>query len=405
MAKERRIVAYPIEDMRMNWDRIRDNVILTAIMVLAVIAFGGCGRMEPAVGGAAANFDEIILSQAPNLEKKQAESQAPESTPEPVVLDILTKIQVEAGSAEQVTAADLFEEYDTQQVTFETNLSAKQLAAAGAVYEIDVIYREQPVKVTVECVDTTPPVIEGVKALTVSAGSGTSYKKGITWSDNADGEILFSVDADAVNLKVPGVYPVYYIAVDASGNETREETTVTVKVPEGPTEEEVNALADALIAQIITPEMSKYDIAYTLWMWCRTNMTYATIEKDYDTQWLGAYDGLHKKKGDCYTYCATYAFLLTRCGIDNICVSRVGGTSDHRWNLVNVGDGWYHCDASPRRTGDPYLCFMQTDAQVLAYTKIATHRPNYYVFDETLYPDRETTVIFGEDADSDSEEE
>lgn len=216
---------------------------------------------------------------------------------------------------------------------------------------------------------------------------------------------MFSVDADAVNLKVPGVYSVYYIAVDASGNETREETTVTVKEPDEPTEEKVNALADALIEQIITPEMSKYDIAYTLWQWCRSNMTYATIEKDYATQWLGAYDGLYKKKGDCYTYCATYAFLLTRCGIDNICVSRVGGTSDHRWNLVNVGDSWYHCDASPRRDGDPYLCFMQTDAQILAYTETATHRPNYYVFDESLYPDRATTVIFGEEVDGDSEEE
>lgn len=400
-----------MKDLWMKLSRLRKAASLIVILGLIEIGFSGCGRVEPAVKKPAVNLGaaetEQTSLQLMQTKEVSEEKKEPELTPEP--LDILTRIQIEAGSAEQVTAADLFDEYDTQQVDFETNLSSKQLAVAGAVYEIDVIYREQSVKVTVECIDTTPPVIEGVKALTVSAGSGISYKKGITWSDNADGEITFSVDADSVKPDVPGVYPVYYLAVDASGNEAREETTITVEAPAEPTEEEVNAMADALIAQIITPEMSKYDIAYTLWMWCRTNMTYATIEKDYDAQWLGAYDGLYKKKGDCYTYCATYAFLLTRCGIDNLCVSRIGGTSDHRWNLVNVGEGWYHCDASPRRKGDPYLCFMQTDAQVLAYTATATHRPNYYVFDESLYPERETTVIFGEEVnwndDSDSEEE
>lgn len=380
----------------MNLGRIQNKIILIAIMGLNLISLGGCGRVE----SGAKISENISLEQtlAGTEQKKTPEpifTPEPEPTPEP--MDILTRIQMEAGSAEQVTEEDLFEEYDAQQVIFETNLSAEQLMTAGAVYEIDVIYREQQVKITVECIDTTAPVIEGIKALTMSVGGSVSYKKGVKCSDNADGEIAFSVDTGSVNPKVPGVYPVYYIAVDAAGNEAREETTVTIEAPAGPTEEEVNAMADALIAEIVTPDMSKYDMAYTLWQWCRSNMTYATIEKDYDAQWLGAYDGLKKRKGDCYTYCATYAFLLTRCGIENLCVSRVGGTSDHRWNLVNVGDGWYHCDASPRRTGDPYLCFMQTDAQVLAYTKTATHRPNYYVFDESLYPERETRVIFGED--------
>lgn len=390
--------------------RIRNYAVLIAAMELAAVGFTGCGKENPVLYTLSATEIERAPVELTAREAEAGETDPEpepetEQEPEPVALDILTWIQMEAGSAEQVTAADLFEEYETQQVTFETNLSAEQLAAAGAVYEIDVTYLEQPIKVTVECVDTTPPVIEGVKALAVNAGSSISYKKGIVLSDNADGEVALRVDSSSVDLNVQGVYPICYIATDTSGNETREETTVTVNAPDLPTEEEVNALADALIGQIITPEMSKYDIAYTLWQWCRTNISYATVEKDYDPQWLGAYDGLYKKKGDCYTYCATYAFLLTRCDIENMCVSRVGGTSDHRWNLVNVGDGWYHCDSSPRRTGDPYLCFMQTDAQVQAYTEIATHRPNYFVFDESLYPERETTIIFGEGVDSSSDDE
>lgn len=150
----------------MTLSRIRRSVTQAAIIGLIVAGFGGCGRVEHTAEEITAYFDEIPPSQAPSIEKKQEESkepEEPESTPEPVVLDILTKIQVEAGTAEQITAADLFEEYDAQQVVFETNLSAEQLAAAGAVYEINVVYMEQTVSVMVECIDTIPPVIEGGK--------------------------------------------------------------------------------------------------------------------------------------------------------------------------------------------------------------------------------------------------
>ena len=76
-------------------------------------------------------------------------------------------------------------------------------------------------------------------------------------------------------------------------------------------------------------------------------------------------------------------------------VRRVGGTSDHWWNLVNLGNGWYHCDSSPRRKKDTYRCFMQTDIQIQAYTDSRPEHPNYYVFDETLYPERATEIVYG----------
>ena len=46
--------------------------------------------------------------------------------------------------------------------------------------------------------------------------------------------------------------------------------------------------------------------------------------------------------------------------------------------------------------GDPYLCFMQTDAQIAEYTKNHTKKPNYYTFDPDLYPERATEIIFGD---------
>ncbi len=374
----------PIGNIAMKHDRFKIYTAVIALTGLTLLGFSGCGRFISIIGNAANDSADFPMPDAPS----EGASPAP--------LDMLTHIQIEAGSREHLTAADLFKTYERQEAVFQTNLSPEELAKAGAVYEINVTYLEQPVKVTVEIIDTTPPVIEGVSALSAMTGGSISYKKGIVLSDNADGDIVLTVDNSAVNLNVPGTYPVYYTAADASGNKTSAETTITVSADAPPTEEDAVVLADALIDRIITPDMSKYDAAYTLWNWCRTNIRYSAVETVYDSIWAGAYDGLNAKAGDCYTYCATYAFLLTRCNIENQCVARVGGTSDHWWNLVNTGSGWYHCDASPRRTGDSYLCFMQTDAQVQAYTESYPERPNYYVFDESLYPERAADIIFGE---------
>ncbi len=108
-------------------------------------------------------------------------------------------------------------------------------------------------------------------------------------------------------------------------------------------------MADEVIAQVITQDMSKSEMAYVLWNWCRENIYYTTLVKKYNDVWHNAYQGFHDKKGSCYAY--TYSVLLNRCGIDKVCAMRVGEDIDHIWNLVNTREGWYHCDASPRKKG------------------------------------------------------
>lgn len=367
---------------------VRISSRITAALTAGAVALvtGGCGS--------AAAEETMAVGRAMAEDRAMADTDAaPQEQPD--VLDILTYVQIEAGTRE-ITAADLFEEYGMQQVEFETSLSADELAEAAAVYEMHVFYLGQTVSVTVEIVDTTPPVIEGVMALSADEGGSVNYKKNIVLSDNANGEVTLEVDRNAVDMNVPGVYPVYYIASDLSGNTVTAETSITVREVIPPEEEAVNALADAVIAKQVTPEMSKYDMAYALWLWCRRNITYTTTKGDRSSVWAGAYEGLHNRRGDCYTYFATYSLLLTRCGIENLCVTRVGGASDHWWNLVEIEGGWYHCDASPRREGDRYKCFMQTDAQVQAYTESYPAHPNYYTFDTESYPERGTEIIFGD---------
>lgn len=241
--------------------------------------------------------------------------------------------------------------------------------------------------------DTEAPVFEGLCDKEVYVGETVSYKKDVTVTDNVDADVKIEIDASAVNLDVPGQYPVVYTATDSAGNTAVETITVIVKVMDQK-EAEVNRLADQLIADLITEDMSKWDTCYTLWDWCRTKIKYAYSAGDRSTIYAGAYEGLHDRSGDCYAYYATFTILLQKCGIETLEVRRIGGESNHWWNLVNLGDGWYHCDSSPRKAGHTYKCFMQTDEQVQAYTEYYKEKPNYYVFDESLYPERETTIIY-----------
>lgn len=160
-------------------------------------------------------------------------------------------------------------------------------------------------------------------------------------------------------------------------------------------EEYVRPMVEQVVSSVVTENMSDWDKEYALYYWCVENLSYSAEGID-GTMWEAAYQAIKKKQGDCYVYSGTYAALLTVAGIDNRMVYRVGGLTEHRWNLVNTGAGWYHCDSSPRRKGDAYICFMQTDSQVAVYTASYPEKPNYFVFDTTLYPERATAIVFGQ---------
>ena len=243
--------------------------------------------------------------------------------------------------------------------------------------------------------DTQAPVIEGAQDIHIFLGDTVTYRKGITVTDDSGEVPMLTIDTSQVNLTAAGIYPVVYRAEDSSGNVSS--VGIVLQVMEKPSVEEVavRELAEELLEKLIKPEMTDYDKAYTLWNWCRKNIRYAYTGGDRSSVWTGAYEGLHDRYGDCYAYYATYTVLLEACGIKTLCVEGVGGDSNHWWNLVNIGDGWYHCDSSPRTKGDSYRCFMQTDAQVQAYTEWNRKKENYYTFDGSLYPERATEIIYG----------
>ena len=382
------------------------KILFVAFLVGAIMMSAGCGNKalgeeESAQTDVLGRRTEGISDPEDGIEtaeegtgaeravslEETKESEEPEEPPQA----LLNNISHEAGT--ELSAEDFFEVYKGEEVEFFTELTPQELTAVGAVYTVSVAYLGQTVDVTVEIVDTTEPVIEG-QDFSVEMGTNVSYRKNVRVTDNSGAEPSLKIDNSQVNLSVPGIYPVYYTATDASGNSATAQINLTVVERKDITEEMVFREADDLIAELITPEMSRWDTAYTLWNWCRKQIRYSYSAGERSSVYAGAYEGLHDRQGDCYVYYATFSVLLDRVGIENMCVQRVGGTSDHWWNLVNIGDGWYHCDASPRNENHTYRCFMQTDEQLQWYTDFYKGHPNYYTFDPESLPERATTIVF-----------
>lgn len=229
-------------------------------------------------------------------------------------------------------------------------------------------------------VDTEAPVITGVTDLTVYEGDTVSYKRGVIVTDNCPEELEFTVDSSAVNLSEAGEYPVTYIARDASGNETTAAATVFVE-PQDYDIQEVYALADEVLAKIITPDMEPLEKVRAIYWYNMGNIAY--INHSEKGNWVrAAYEGLALKKGDCYVYACTAKVLLDRAGIRNMDIAKIPTSRTHFWNLVNLGDGWYHFDTTPR--SDHPTIFMWTEAELMAYS--AQHH-NSHNYDHTLYPE------------------
>lgn len=232
--------------------------------------------------------------------------------------------------------------------------------------------------------DTVAPEVS-VSEIDVVLGGNISYKKAVNYSDNADSreELTLEIDKSAVDINTLGTYNVTYTVTDTSGNSTKAQGVVRVldKQPDYYDEDLVNQKADEILAQILTDDMTQREQAKAIYTWLRQNIGY--INHSEKGEWVrAAYEGLYKHQGDCYVYACTAKVLLTRAGIPNIDIVKLTVNPSHYWNLVDVGDGWYHFDATPRK--DKSVFFLVTDEELREYSQ--AHK-NSHAYDESLYPE------------------
>lgn len=227
--------------------------------------------------------------------------------------------------------------------------------------------------------DTEPPVIKGAEDFTAYLGDSISYKSGVKVTDNHDKKVTLKVDSSQVKVGTAGEYPVTYTATDSAGNKTSKTVTVTLKKKEY-TQEAVDRLADKVLKRIITSDMSQKQKLKAIYNWTRGNIAY-TGHADKDDWIKAACLGLSEKKGDCYTYACVAKALLTRAGIQNKDIVKIPARTKHYWNLVDIGEGWYHFDATPRKGQKISFCYI-SDKDLMEYSKAHNNSHNY---DKSVY--------------------
>lgn len=231
--------------------------------------------------------------------------------------------------------------------------------------------------------DTEAPVITGAIDRTVYIGDTVSYRSFLSASDNCEEGLTFTIDSGDVNLNTEGTYTVTCTATDAAGNTTTAEFSLTV-AERTYSENEAFELADAVLAEILTDDMSNYDKAYAIFCYIKSHVSYVSTS-DHSTWTKAASDALTTGRGDCYSYASVSKLLLTRAGITNMDIHKIPTSTRHYWNLVDIGDGhgWYHFDTTPRRNGHPQI-FLWTDAQMMEYSEANNDCFNY---DRSAYPE------------------
>lgn len=254
--------------------------------------------------------------------------------------------------------------------------------------------------------DTKAPVITGFVGMdsfnmgsqgelfpyqVVYKGEEHDYLKFIKVEDDRDAkkDIQVTVDTSNVNFDKQGVYVITYKATDTAGNVR----TATAKLGVRVASNQLDEWASIILEDIIQDDWSDEKKARAIYAYIKSNMRYTGTSDKSDWE-KEAKNGLLNGRGDCFTYYAMSRILLTRAGIPNIEIRRVGSAvqrgGNHWWNMVYINNEFYHFDACPRSAGGKFC--LVTDDQLKSYTK--THGSSYsHVWDYEKKPKSSTKVI------------
>lgn len=291
-------------------------------------------------------------------------------------------------------------------VSFKSNpnlSTVKAIEVTVVVTDSSGNFSEYPVTVNV-VFDKTAPVIIEERQLYILVGSTTvDYWDMLSVGDAKSAIKSTEANDQQVNLKKVGVYPVSLSATDEAGNTTtysrnvnvvRESTYETMKSLNNPTNNKADAFVDAVIAEIITADMTQTEKMRAIYEWLLNEMVYQTdLSHDYAVDTYNKLDdyaliSFTKFKGHCFHYAAMAALLLDTLNLEMTLVEGEGYSSTaethfviHFWILVKVDGHYVHFDPLYEYLYLKYIThkdfFLVKDAQIFDLT----HR-----WDKSLYP-------------------
>lgn len=241
-------------------------------------------------------------------------------------------------------------------------------------------------------------------------GENILYKSYIQVSDDTNSSACrITVDSSAVNPDVEGNYPVIYTVTDEDGNQSEYELTLVIKKQEYSYDSLMELIAKKAEDLGITSSMSKEEQIKIIFNYVNspTKGKYeATVEftnqsnskrSDWKADWIEeAYLTLKSGSGDCYSYYSLSKAFFEYLGIENYGIKRddnvEGQSGTHFWSLVNIGNAWYHYDAT--RLLDKFIvgsgCLF-TEDQLNDYN--TNVKPGFYTYTHTGYPKASNKVI------------
>lgn len=271
------------------------------------------------------------------------------------------------------TTVEFVKKPDTSKVgEYKVNVVIKDSYNHQSEYEATIYVEE----------DRITPEIYGVKDRVMHMGENKTLLEDVVAIDNYDGNLIVGLDDSNVDYHKTGTYDATYFAIDKMGNRASRNFKVAILPPRN-FDELFNEKVDNLLDSITTKGMSDLEKAKAIYDWANSNIVYVGSSNKLDWR-KEAFNGITYRKGDCYTYFAVSKALLTAAGIENMDIERSKDsprTTRHYWNLVNLGDGWYHFDTCSRSV--PFDGFMFTCDMAKEYN---TKVEGYYVFDEEQYP-------------------
>ena len=152
------------------------------------------------------------------------------------------------------------------------------------------------------------------------------------------------------------------------------------------THEDTHRLVESILDKIVRDDMDDVAKAKAVFDYVRQKIHYTAVA-NYSEPHIETYFGLKYGRGDCYAYAIASEFLLAKAGIDNRMLTRVGGTTRHYWNLVNIGGEWFHFDTCPNRDGSNERRFLFDEPTAKELAELSAYRlTNYYTYDHSLHP-------------------
>ncbi|MGP1612824.1 MAG: transglutaminase domain-containing protein [Catonella sp.] len=311
------------------------------------------------------------------------------------VLDVKRKLKIELGTKDLSASKFLTTEQTGLKLEYREKFNIKKALKKTGKYKVPLVAvvkkNKKNIDLKLEVEDTKPPIIKGVRNLTMYIGSPFSYREGVSVTDNQPGGTALMVDASGVNPKKEGIYKVFYRSEDKAGNKAEKGAEVIVRKSDKSHVAEVAKYVKDTLEEITKKDMTELEKLDKIFEFCHTKINY-TGYSDKSNSIEAAYNGFRTRTGDCFTYYAVSEALISGAGFENIMVTRDGGSSDHFWNLIKYKDKWYHFDTCPLAGAGSFRAFMIGDLELAEfskdYGKANPMHKDYYNFEKNAYPDR-----------------